>query len=226
MAATKGIDYDDPEIRPLLGTMPDAELAAQLGVDRTTVRGARVRRGIEPFMRTKRNIPWDEHLDAVRTAGGDLELVEQLGVSRATAHRARVRLATITPDEIRAQLKANRDERRSPWTAKDLATDIGMAASTLAQYMNGGRKIGRRLNAAILRELEGQTIPADVRRRRIVAGLDRGPLSCREIALALYVSRRIVLSDLKFLAQEGLVERQGTGQRAVWSRASGGEADT
>lgn len=97
-------------LRKLLGTMPDAILARQVGVHPRTVLRERQRTGIPPYRKKRAAIEWTERMLALLGTASDQAVADELGLSAATVSKKRRRLGlpAFQPPSSRA--------RSFPWT--------------------------------------------------------------------------------------------------------------
>ena len=80
-----------PEILPLLGTVPDAELARRFGLNRCTVRYWRRERGIDACPGARGVKPQERPYDAELGRRSDADIAREYGVTRAAVSERRRR---------------------------------------------------------------------------------------------------------------------------------------
>ncbi|WP_152550536.1 hypothetical protein [Deinococcus sp. RL] len=88
-----------PEMDAALGTLPDRDVAEQLGLSALTVSSRRARLGIPSYRSQHRDVRWTPEMDAALYAASARELAERWGVSVSTVKARRRRVGGRRPGE-------------------------------------------------------------------------------------------------------------------------------
>ncbi len=134
MTYNAGIDWDNVMD---LGLVPDAQIAERYGVHTTSVRSARVLRGIppaDPATRRKSGwVDWDEVHDLGIAL--DTEIADRLGVRVWDVTHARNRRGIPNPRGKRtADHVEARRLRAQGWTHREIADVLGVTPTTSVRW--------------------------------------------------------------------------------------------
>lgn len=179
-----GERHDVSAVEHRLGVDPDAAIARDLGVHTTTVRHARLRRGIAAPPPPKRS-PHD-YVAAGAGQRPDPEVAAALGVRVLAVRQARQRLG------IPACRAGAKPKPRAPAPPSEV------------------RAVGSQLPRRVLGKVEAERQAVEDRVARSVRWA-RAPLSEDEVARRSGVSRHAVLAALRGAEERGLVRRVADG---------------